>query len=422
MSFFSVSPRFRSWKWWILGGFFAGIIILISIIFLFHWNQIIELYAKSLIYQFIPPKIQSVDSTVTPKILNRSMQQGADWIAEMQQPDGRFLYWHNPQERSTSTSSDDNFLRQAGTAFSLTLVYDLTKDPRHLDAAQKSIRYLLQFRQDLDTDKAYFLAEEKAKLGGIALPLLAMLKLRQLIHSEEYDPLLKKLSQMILFLQQKYTTGQYKSTYVYAGNYDYEASSGWQSQIYPGEALYALSSMFKTFGNPEYHQSIDRALSFYLDSGKWNWKNYAFLPWTLSALTVMFDVTGDVRYAEKAYLLADHLIGEQNLDSQLESYGSFHAIPSANTGSYLEGLADVVHLAKMHGDTKRQKRYAERVKIGYFWLLKLQIHEDLSHDFNEPQKALGGFRRDLESFELRIDYTQHIISSFSKGLHVIYSQ
>ena len=43
---------------------------------------------------------------------------------------------------------------------------------------------------------------------------------------------------MILFLQKKYNTGQYKSTYVYRGDYEYEKNSGWESRIYPGEALY----------------------------------------------------------------------------------------------------------------------------------------------------------------------------------------
>ena len=197
------------------------------------------------------------------------MRIGADWIVAMQEHHGRFQYWYDPVSDKFSSKNDDNFLRQAGTSFSLALVYEMTGEPRYLEAAQRSVQYLLTFMEPLDADKAYFLFRKKAKLGGISLPMLTMLKIRQLTGTTEFDAILVKLANMILFLQETYNTGQYKSTYVYRGDYDYEKSSDWESKIYPGEALYALAGMYQAFGDPRYKESMDWALGFYYRE-KWN--------------------------------------------------------------------------------------------------------------------------------------------------------
>ena len=84
------------------------------------------------------------------------MRLGADWIVAMQEHHGRFKYWYDPVSDEFSTKDDDNFLRQAGTSFSLALVYEMTGDPRYLEAARKSVQYLLAFTESLDTDKGLF--------------------------------------------------------------------------------------------------------------------------------------------------------------------------------------------------------------------------------------------------------------------------
>ena len=67
------------------------------------------------------------------------MRLGADWIIAMQEHHGRFRYWYDPVSDKFSSKNDDNFLRQAGTSFSLALVYEMTGEPRYLEAAKKSV-------------------------------------------------------------------------------------------------------------------------------------------------------------------------------------------------------------------------------------------------------------------------------------------
>lgn len=377
-----------------------------------------ELEIERFFYKIIPPSIKSEHyKHITAKQIKQSIRLGADWIISMQEPSGRFRYWYDPINDKFSNKSDDNFLRQAGTSFSLVIVYEMIGDIRYLEGARNSIAYLLKFKKQLNTDKAYFLFNRKAKLGGISLPMLSMLKVKELSGTTEYDDVLKQLANMVLYLQEKYDTGQYKSTYVYNGDYEYEKKSGWESRIYPGEALFALANMYKAFGDWRYKKSMDWALEFY---SKKKWKSHAFLPWTISAFVLLYERTNDLKYADYVFWLSDHLLTQQNLDGRDEVYGSFHAFPSANTGSYMEGLGDAIHLADLVDDKRRLKLYQERAKIGYRWLILLQYKESDVSSLKCPEKAIGGVRYSLSDPKLRIDNTQHAISGFAKGLRYIF--
>ena len=366
---------------------------------------------------FLPAPQPERYAHVTPETLEHSMRLGADWIIAMQKHNGRFRYWYDPVRDKFSSKTDDNFLRQAGTSFSLALAYEMTGEFRYLDAARRSVQYLLTFIESLDADKAYFLFRKKAKLGGISLPMLTMLKIRQLTGTTEFDAILTKLANMILFLQKKYNTGQYKSTYVYRGDYEHEKNSDWESKIYPGEALYALAGMYQAFGDVRYKQSMDWALEFYYRE---KWKSHAFLPWTISAFASLYEQTGEKKYANYVFFLADQLLTKQNLDGDDESYGSFHRAPSANTGGYMEGLGDAIRVARLTEDERRLGVYQERAKMGYRWLFMLQYGESDAAVLKRPDLAQGGFRMTLTDSQLRIDNTQHAISSFAKGLRFIY--
>ena len=425
------SPRFRL----LCALFFVLVLSIVSICYYLtrhyskewnYWKRLsksekylaIELEIERFGHRIFSPSPQpDLYAHVTPEKLDNSMRLGADWIISMQEPSGRFQYWYDPILNEFSHKTDDNFLRQAGTSFSLMLVYKMTADLRYLAAARQSVSYLLQFKKQLDVDKAYFLFNDKAKLGGISLPMLTMLEMRQLTGSREFDDVLIELANMILFLQEKYQTGQYKSTYVYRGNYTYERDTGWESRIYPGEALYALAKMYLVFGDDKYKYSMDWALEFY---SRERWISQAFLPWTISAFVSLYEQSGDLKYSEYAFKLSDRLLKQQNLDTKDTVYGSFHGIPSANTGSYMEALGDAVHLAKLVKDQPRLKLYCERAKIGYRWLLMLQYVKPELVDPDRFQKIAGGFRESLVKPRLRIDNTQHVISSFAKGLEFVF--
>ena len=163
---------------------------------------------------------------------------------------------------------------------------------------------------------------------------------------------------------------------------------------------------------------MDWALEFY--SQKRQWKKHAFLSWTISAFVSLYEHSREPKYADYAFLLSDHLLTQQNLDSDDQVYGSFHGFPAANTGSYMEGLGDAIRLAQLTGDSERLKLYVERARMGYRWLLLLQYTEADKNHLKHPEMAMGGFRTSLFNAQLRIDNTQHTISAFARGLRFVF--
>ena len=162
---------------------------------------------------------------------------------------------------------------------------------------------------------------------------------------------------------------------------------------------------------------MDWALEFYYRE---QWKSHAFIPWTISDFASLYEQTGEQKYADYVLFLCDQLLTKQNVDADDEAYGSFHNSPSANTGGYLDGLGDAIHVTRLIGDKVRMRVYQERAKVGFRWMFMLQYIESDIKDFNRPEMALGGVRKSLQNPQLRIDNTQHAISSFAKGLRFIY--
>ncbi len=385
--------------------------------------MIFSLEFERIWHQFFPTEIDEKQlAEITPEVLRTSIVAGADWIVNMQEKSGRFNYWYNPKTHSFSSKYDDNFLRQAGTSYALVSVNELTGDQKYLDSVLQSVSYQIQLLKNLGSDKAYFMYRNKAKLGGTALPMLTLLKLKKLQQTGRYDELLSKLGEMIIYHQSLYKTGQFKSTYLYKGRLDHEKRTGWESQIYPGEALLALALMYEQFGEEKYKAIFDRAQAFYSDDDTWNWKSMlywdvqAFSPWVVQALAKMYDLTGDETYSSWAVALTEQMLYGQNLNPDREVYGSFSCVPTVFSSTSLEGLGDALSMARQMGDRALEKRYREHLLMGYHWILKLQYKATDA----VPEPAKGGFRQTFYNPQIRIDNTQHAISAMTKGLYNIF--
>ncbi len=349
--------------------------------------------------------------------LKSAIHSGAKWIVNMQEETGRFNYWYNPVDEVYSRKSEDNFLRQAGTNYSLLTAFEVLGDSSLLSSSKLNLDYLNQFLVNDSPDSAYYLYRRKAKLGGIALPMLAMLKLRNIFGDSIYDSTLKSLANMIIHLQQVYGTGQYKSTYLYNGSFSYEKDTGWESQIYPGEAMLALTEMYEAFKDPKYLESLNKALHYYSRDG--NWKHFSFMPWTTIAMSKIAILTEDVTFADFAFQMTDRLLYWQNLNEKNEAFGSLFGVPTVFTSTWMEGVGAALELAKHVGDKGKEKFYYQQLMISFNWLLRLQYTENDLHNLGLENAALGGFRRSLVEPEIRIDNTQHAISSLIKALQYL---
>lgn len=362
------------------------------------------------------PDFEILDK-ITPEKIRYSVRLGANWIISMQEESGRYNYWYDPSTDKYSEPWDDNFLRQAGTSYALMLAYQVTGDSNCLKSAMDNVEYLLTFRRETESGASYFLFNNKAKLGGVALPMLTMLKYKIITGDTLYDDLLTSLGEMILYLQEKYGTGQFKSTYVYRGDYEYEKTSGWESNIYPGEAMLALVYMYQAFDNKLYKEALDWAYDYYSEKGRW--RVSSLITWTTSAFSELYKTDPEKKYAEFIMDMCNYTLKSQNLCPDNYEYGSFYGLPNVFTATSFEGIADAIPVMEMINEKKLAEKYKLRSLMAYNWLFKLQFADSSS---SIPAPAYGGFRTNAYDSLIRIDNTQHAVSALIKGLWYIFDE
>lgn len=378
-------------------------------------------------------RLPELEKEFTPEKLKSVSRAGGNWILEMQETrpgsnQGRFLYQYNPEEGDPPKGfASDNFLRQAGTVYSLIMLYETVGDAKYLEGAELGAKYLLT-RHELVPDKpgmSWFIFEKDVKLGGNALPLLGLVKLKSIRSTDQYDKVIRETADHMVAEQQE--DGEYRSFAVYRGKScdDTDAlvadpkvreKCEWDSNIYPGEAMLALARAWAAFGDPKYKASIDRAIGFY-GSSKDRWANPAFIPWTTTAMVEMWELTGEEHYSELAFRMTDRIINNvQNLKPTLDFFGAFHKKPSVNTGTYLEGVLDAYRLSVHLGDRERQQLYRLSAYAGYGFLVTLQYDAKMASAYSPHERLLvGGFKSAPNDPAVRIDNTQHSVSALVKG-------
>jgi hypothetical protein len=96
---------------------------------------------------------------------NHSIGLGADWLVKMQESSGRFNYWYNPETNTFSEFSDDNFLRQAGTCYSMVNAWEITGDSNYRIAYLKEPALFVTLQRRNGLHAFIFSFSRKGKTG-----------------------------------------------------------------------------------------------------------------------------------------------------------------------------------------------------------------------------------------------------------------
>ena len=92
--------------------------------------------------------------------------------------------------------------------------------------------------------------------------------------------------------------------------------------------------------------------------------------------------------------------------------GSYYNPPrSTPTATRSEGLAAAYLLTRDFGQAAEAARLLEGLELGVRFQLGTQFGPESVLYLPDPRRALGGFRRGLNHYEIRIDYVQHNISA-----------
>lgn len=336
--------------------------------------------------------------------------KGGEYLLRHQDPSGKFAYQYDA--KSDQFLDKYNLVRHAGTTYSLVMLYEVSQDPRYLQAAKKGVDFLLLNTRGPEPEDASAEFEcvvtqdgYEGNLGGTALGVIALLEYATASGLKPMQAMAKKMGKFLLHQQE--ATGHFRSKYFYgeADNEDFE------SIYYPGEAVLALARLYQADRNSEWLAASEKGARWLIDVRD-KGKSTAELPhdhWLLMALNELYAITRNVSYYNQGMRIASSiLLGQRTIPQPATWTGSFGIPPrSAPAATRCEGLAAAYFLSVEGGTPK--KEYVEAISSGIEFVLRCQVTPEQAATLPRPDRASGGFREDLDGWKIRMDYVQHAI-------------
>ena len=360
-----------------------------------------------------------LEPDVSPDGLLRAAHNGGDYLLRHLLADATFGYSYEPQ--LDEYAKGYNLLRHAGTCYALLelqLVLDREQpqasEQPYAEGARRALEQLLATHvqgpkpEDAATDfEAIVSPGEQAKLGGAALAVLALLRYEEVTGDGQFRPHVEKLAKFMVFQQEE--SGSFASKYHY-GEPD---AKPFVSIYYPGEAILSLARLAKVDPAGPWLETARKGADWLIDVRDAG-KKVSDLPhdhWLLMALDELDQLTADERYAAHATKIAEAIITAQRLSAPYPDWvGTFYTPPrSTPAATRAEALVAMSRLARRTG--RDDKPYINALRRMAAFQLRCQITPENALYLPAPQRALGGFRRGLTDWEVRIDYVQHNMSA-----------
>ena len=344
------------------------------------------------------------------KELLSAARMGGTYLKNAVNTAGRFAYIYRPASNSVSESY--NIVRHAGTIYAMLELYEITRDQNLLNASRKAINYLLLQARPCaaGSEPAACIVEgEYTKLGGNALAALALAKYIAVTGDRLQVPMLIALGRRIVGSQDK--NGEF---FIQKQSYPEGTVEDYESEYYPGEALFALTRIYAVDPQPLWLDAAEKGARFRIGQSKWplSWKtNHDH--WLLYALNELHRLRPDASYLDHSLRIADAIMTSQNRDSgDPDRLGGYFDHPrSTPAATRTEGLCAAYRLARDFNRPREAEKMLEAIRLGADFLLQMQFRPESVMYFEVPQRGLGGFRGSLTDTAVRIDYVQHTLSA-----------
>ncbi len=346
-----------------------------------------------------------------PEELLRHAELGGSYLMRSVEANGRFVYSFLP--KTNEAKEKYNALRHAGTLYSMLELYEVTGDRGLLAAAERALGYL---RKELltrcrvaEAETACIVDEGEVKLGGNALAIIALAKHAAVTGERRHLRLIDELGRWIVLTQGE--DGEFK---IHKQLQPAGEVSDFVSGYYPGEALLAL--VRRPDPDPDWLDAAERGARWLINvrDRKVSTVELDHDHWLLYALNELYRLRPDPLYLKHASRITEAILGRQRQgDPRFPDWlGSYYTPPrSTPTATRSEGLGAAYLLARDFGSAQEAVALLEALRLGVGFQLRTQFLPETAFYVRDPARTLGGFRRSLTNFEIRIDYVQHNISA-----------
>jgi len=312
-------------------------------------------------------------------------------------------------------------LRHSGSIYSMLELYQHTKNKKLFDKSILAIYYLIQNIKFTHENKfACVLDKDFIKLGGNALAILALTKYTEVSKDSSHLDLAKKLARWILNTQKE--NGEFA---IHKQSFTTKKIEEFTSDYYPGEAIFSLCRLYVLDPDEHWLNAAERAADFIINfrdrKVKENDLNHDH--WLLYALNALHRLRPKQVYIDHSFKISRAIMKAQSVrPKHHDLIGSFYnPARSTPTAIKMEGLCAAYHLANDYGYTQESDEFLKSIKLCASFQLRTQFTPESAFYLKNPHMALGGFRKSLTDYEIRIDYVQHNISALL-ALYKILSQ
>lgn len=382
-------------------------------------------------------------------VLYNQVIKSVDWILDNMYEDGRFLYYYDCcddtyKDHEHPNRSENNLyyndLRHCGGVIALIRAYELTSDEKYIKAAKKALNWSVSISKEHDTKwgKAYYaFYNNKAKLGGTGVLLVAMMQYRSFTGDKSFDEYIKGYTRHIL--SRVYKNGEILGYYIHPKYHNGEPLINMTDEerketfsfYYPGEALLGLALFANNFLDDEnlakeVRKISKKALDWIVDERP---KIYADLftalpsdAWLMQAIEewckdkdfqkqnyINFVFTDAATMVEKTYKRDDSPYIDYE-GGYYYVYGD-HYFPD---GARSEGLVAAYYLAKyLKMDNLAQKllNACKKVAMCQFHLFNDELN---NYSHKNQLRSTNSIRFKATRQWVRVDSIQHVSCFFAR--------
>lgn len=361
------------------------------------------------------------ENKITRSDLLESAVMGGRNLIINQSSRGKFGYIYYPCKEKFDT--DYNFVRHAGTLYSLFALYRATGNPTFKEAGLNGLSYIkrqVKFPPD-DPDIMLFYYSNKSTLGSNALLALALLEMPDSLLEENprYKKWLEKVSRALLKFQMD--DGSFYTRYAQVLM---KKAPKEQAIYFPGETFLAFVRLYERTGEKVWLDAAVKAADYQIDDFK---KTGVPDNWAIQAYSRLYRQKQDEKYAAACFEMADELLSHQwgtfktKKMRYKDYFGGFDnaKVPRTTpTASRTEAITEAYHLAAFKKDEARSAKFSRGVMAAYRFITNNQYRRENGFLFGESPRALGGIKGSLVADDVRIDYTQHAIIAMLNGLEI----
>lgn len=325
--------------------------------------------------------------------------------------DGSFLISY--RSKQDKEAEKNNMSSHAGAIYSMLELYEVSSDAALLEKSRLAIDYLVKqvgFRDESSRRLAFVVENDFIHLGDSALAALALCKFTKITGDAQYLDLIEQLGNWIRSVQAE--SGEF---FVHKQSYPEGEITDFISDYYPGEAVFALCRIYELLPKPEWVDTAERGAKWLINirDKEVNINAVKHDHWLLYTLNELYRLRPSDIYMRHAFLMSDAIMRAQH---------RFHKYPDWNGGYYTppqsipaatrsEGLCAAYRLAKDFDHEDRAMQIIESITMGVAFQLRTQFQPVNAMYLDNPQAALGGFKKGLTMNDVSVDSVWQCVSS-----------